>query len=678
MERHEDGGTLPPPGSSVCRGKGPDASASHLKLMQGINKLRRSRERLREELRDVRTLLNTPAETILMVDREGTVLDLNEVTAQRVGRNVSQLLGRCIWDCFPEDLARVRKLNAEEVFCTGMPTRFEDKDKGVWYDNVMYPVFDNKSNVIKVAIFARDITEIKNSQETLRSTTEQLSMLLESLPIVPYSRKAEGDWGTIYIGNAIEEITGYSAEQFEQDERFWLDHVHPEDRPRIFRELEEQRLLATQRFEYRFRCADGSYKWLSNLRRVFRNPDGTFSHIAGTWQDITGEMKLRQETEHHRQQMIQADKLASLGEVVAGVAHEINNPNSFIGYNLPLIEETWNLFRPIILGHLDANPCWSANGIEGVELIRGMDEMIDAVKVGSERINRVVTNLKDFVRREESIHRVPLLINDVIGKAMTIVGSQARKSVGTILVDLADDLPLLEGDFQKLEQVVTNLVLNAIHALAARDGGRLAIRTRLCRGIGSVVIEVEDNGTGMAPEVMERIFEPFFTTRRNTGGTGLGLSVAYNLIKEHDGTLAVLSQPGRGSRFSVLLPVGYARPNLRPTILCLGEDGGISREVRSSFLNMIQLPLVRTTREGVEQAILEHPEVDILLAHHSDDMQEYMPLLEEVSSRFPLLTVIVCAPDASRHVPPHWHVLVKPLLLHELQEIVGTTPRVRV
>ncbi len=681
---HHDEHWLRPPFIDPTSKRRPDVIiAPFRQLMQEINKLKRSQKILKEQYLDVRSLLNTPSETILMIDSNGIVLDLNGVTAHRVGKNLPELMGTCIWDCLPEDVARLRRANADKVLRTGKPVRFEDKDRGIWYDNDMYPVFDTKNNVVKIAIFAREISKIKNSEEALRNTTEQLAILMESLPIVPYSRKVDGNWGSIYVGGGIQEITGYSAVQFEEDPCFWHDHLHPEDRDRIFRELEEQRYMDTQRFEYRFRCSDGSYKWLGNLRRVFRNPDGSFSHIVGTWQDITQEVRLRRETELHRQQIIHADKLASLGEVVAGVAHELNNPNSFIGYNIPLIEETWGLFRPIIEQYLEAHPGWSVNGLDGKELMQDMYDMIEAIRTGSERINQVVANLKDFVRRDEGIHKAPVRINEVIDKAMIIVGSQLRKSVSSLQIDLADDIPIIEGQFQKLEQVITNLALNAIHAMPSREGSRLTIRTRFARRIRSVVIEIVDNGTGMEPELVERIFEPFFTTRRNSGGTGLGLSVSYNLVQEHRGLLGVLSHPGRGSRFIVSLPVeGYKnKRSPRPTILHLQRKRGTFTEIHSSFKDMIHLPLSEMIgTKDLEHIMYEHPEIDIMIVHPPEGISGYLAMLLEITAIFPLITVIVCAQDAASlapRCPSHWHMLSSKVSPYALQEIINSTPRLR-
>jgi len=683
MQKHDDHRPPPPFIDPNLQKKPLHIFASHRKLMQEMNWIKRSRIRHKEELKDLRALLNTPAETILMIDREGTVLYLNELTAKRLGKLLNQALGTCIWDYFSEEVTQLRKNNAETVFRTGKPVRFEDNDNGIWYDNDMYPVFDAKHNVIKVAVFARDITEIKNSEEALRTASEQMAILLESLPIVPYSRKVDGKWGKIHVGNAIKEITGYSAQQFEQDPNFWHDRVHPEDRDRVFKDFEDQQHMDTQRFEYRFRCSDGSYKWLGNLRRIFRNPDGSFSHIVGAWHDITRDVILRKESELHRQQIIQADKLASLGEVVAGVAHELNNPNSFIGYNIPLIEETWGVFKPIIEHHLETHPDWSVGDLDGRELISDMDDMIEAIRTGSERINRVVANLKDFVRRDEGIARAPISINEVIDKAMTIVGSQIKRSLNTLSIDLAENLPLITGHFQKLEQVVTNLVLNALHALPSSDSGRLRIRTRFAHRIGSVVLEIEDNGIGMKPELIERIFEPFFTTRRNSGGTGLGLSVSYNLIQEHNAVLGVLSHPGRGSRFMVILPAEGVRnkPALRPSILYLERKHGIFTEINTSFLDMIYVPLTDMIfRKDIERIIFEHPEIDIMVVHHPEGIGGYLSMLQEISAEFPLLTVIICSKDAASVkdlCPPHWHMLTPPITPSGLQEIIKNTPRVR-
>ena len=364
------------------------------------------------------------------------------------------------------------------------------------------------------------------------------------------------------------------------------------------------------------------------------------------WQDVTEEKRILQESNTRLQQVIQAHKLASLGEIVAGVVHEINNPNSFIAYNIPLLEEIWKLCEPVVADYAAANPGWGRRDVSYEELRNDMAEIINAFRIGSDRINRVVSNLKDFSRIEEGAQAKPVSVNDVIEKTLMIVGGQIRRSVSKLDLDLGGDLPQVQGHFQKLEQVMANILVNAHQAIPDKEKGWIRISTRYIQRLGSVVVTIEDNGGGMTRPVIDRLFEPFFTTRRDTGGTGLGLSVSYGLIQEHQGVIGALSRPGIGSRFTVFLPVKPGgQLNLRPLILPLERDldrlDELQMEVSGiddGFVHWFYHyePSVERLAEYLDQ----HPEVDIVLMTEPPSGLDPAVLLRALRERFPLLTTI--------------------------------------
>jgi PAS domain S-box-containing protein len=531
-----------------------------------------------------------------------------------------------------------------------------------------------------------EIQERIRTEEKLKRTTEQLSVMLDSLPIVPFSCKAEDNFTITYVSSMISEITGYAPEQFTTGARFWVRHLHPRDRKPVLAKLEVQPQPSRFHIEYRFRIADGSFKWFSDIRRIVKLPDGAASHIVGTWQDITEEKALRHESEYRRQQLIQADKLASLGEVVAGVAHEINNPNSFITYNVPLLKETWEIFEPIIADYAAVHPEWEKDDIGIEEFCEDMKDSIQAIKTGSERINMVVANLKDFARIDESDLPVPVQVNEVIEKTLWIVGAQLRKSIATIDINLADNLPDIQGHFQKLEQVVANLVVNAANAIPERERGKLTITTRYIHRISSILIEIEDNGIGMTSEVMERLFDPFFTTRRDAGGTGLGLSVSYGLVQEHKGMIGVQSRSGVGSRFTVFLPIDReVQLNLQPAILCVDDEESVLKALRFYFDELQDISLqVSRTPEAVMTYLENHPEVDIVLSDILMPGINGWALLKKIKNRYPLLPVILYSGDpfAMEHKPEDTpdpdHFLQKPFDIRGLMSIINAFDRLRI
>jgi signal transduction histidine kinase len=370
--------------------------------------------------------------------------------------------------------------------------------------------------------------------------------------------------------------------------------------------------------------------------------------------DVTEEKRLHLESETRLQQVVQANRLAALGEVVAGVAHEINNPNSFITYNIPLLKETWQVFRPVLEDFAAANPGSLSGHVSFEELMTDMEEIIDAIRIGSERINRVVTNLKDFARLDESTHTRPVNINETVERAFTIVGAQLRKAAESVTLHLAEGLPPIQGHAQKLEQVVANLLVNAAHAIPGKPGGKIALSTRHLERIGSVLVTVEDNGQGMPEAVVDRIFEPFFTTRRTKGGTGLGLSVSYGLVKEHGGTIGVLSRPGRGSRFTVFLPTEPGEViDLNPTLLCVDDEVAVLKMVRSMLLKIEEQFVETTARSEDVIAFLElHPEVDLVLSDISMPGIDGWDLLERIRAHNPLIAVMLYSGIPKNLEPP--------------------------
>jgi hypothetical protein len=311
-----------------------------------------------------------------------------------------------------------------------------------------------------------------------------------------------------------------------------------------------------------------------------------------------------------------------------------------------LLEEIWKLCEPVVADYAAANPGWGKRDVSYEELRNDMAEIINAFRIGSDRINRVVSNLKDFARVEEGAQAKPVSVNDVIEKTLMIVGGQIRRSVSKLDLDLGGDLPQVQGHFQKLEQVMANILVNAHQAIPDKEKGWIRISTRYIQRLGSAVVTIEDNGGGMTRPVLDRLFEPFFTTRRDTGGTGLGLSVSYGLIREHQGEIGALSRPGIGSRFTVFLPVKPGgHMNLRPLILPLERDLDRLDELQME-LSGIDDGFVHwfyhyePSVERLAEYLDEHPEVDIILMTEPPFGLDPAVLLRTLRERYPLLTTV--------------------------------------
>ncbi|PKN04801.1 MAG: hypothetical protein CVU74_05070, partial [Deltaproteobacteria bacterium HGW-Deltaproteobacteria-9] len=247
-----------------------------------------------------------------------------------------------------------------------------------------------------------ELMERHRTQQALKETTDHLSLILESLPIVSYTRRAGGDFEITFVSNTIEEITGYPSHCFLEDKDFWKDHIHPDDCQRVISELQADRPKGTHRVGYRFRVMDDSYRWFSDYWRIIPLPASLSTYIVGAWQDVTEDKRVRQEGELRLQQMMQTHKLTALGEVVAGVAHEINNPISFIAYNVPVLEEIWSNVEAILTDNDVTHDAWKKKGLSQEDVFQHMREIIQAFKIGGSRINRIISHLKEFSRSDET------------------------------------------------------------------------------------------------------------------------------------------------------------------------------------------------------------------------------------------------------------------------------------
>lgn len=258
----------------------------------------------------------------------------------------------------------------------------------------------------------------------------------------------------------------------------------------------------------------------------------------------------------HQQQLIQADKMASLGILVSGVAHEINNPNSLLLLNLPVLRDAYADCLDILEAHYREHGNFMLGGLEYSRMREEIPLMLDEMLEGSRRIKRIVGDLKDFSRYDSTdLTEIPDF-NAVVVTAIRLVDNSIRKATCHFEVDYGVGLPTVRGNAQRIEQVVINLILNACQALESPQQG-IFLRTYAdtdTMGQPQVLLEVRDQGCGINPDVMGRLTDPFFTTKRESGGTGLGLSVSAGIIHEHKGRLTFDSGAGEGTRVRLALP----------------------------------------------------------------------------------------------------------------------------
>lgn len=254
-----------------------------------------------------------------------------------------------------------------------------------------------------------------------------------------------------------------------------------------------------------------------------------------------------------QEQLIQADKMASLGVLVSGVAHEINNPTGLLRLNLPILHSAWEDALPYLD---DANNRHGGIMLGGLTYQRLKDEipyLLNEMQQSTDRIRNIVDDLKDFAREQPDEIWQEVDINQVVETAVRLVDKSIRSATEHFSLQLSQSRPKVMGNAQRIEQVIINLILNACDALQ-EPSQSLSIHTASSFDGKEVYIMVEDQGCGIAADVLKRLTDPFFTTKRERGGTGLGLSVSAGIVKAHQGYLSFDSQLGRGTIATVAFP----------------------------------------------------------------------------------------------------------------------------
>jgi signal transduction histidine kinase/GAF domain-containing protein len=263
---------------------------------------------------------------------------------------------------------------------------------------------------------------------------------------------------------------------------------------------------------------------------------------------------------NYEQQLQQADKLASLGQLVSGIGHEINNPNQFIRGNVKILRQAMEDILPLTDAYYQEHPDLKIARLDYAFFREHIITLIEDMSNGSERIKGIVEGLKRFARRDEGLLIDDVALNAIVRESVRLAHNQIHKTADVEL-RLAEDLPEFKGNVQKIEQIFINLIINAGQAMPDDRRGVIEITTE-CDG-ADVVAQVRDTGTGMSEGTIKQIFDPFFTTKRARGGTGLGLSIVYRIVEEHGGTITVASKLGEGTTFTMRFPVRKADP--KPT-----------------------------------------------------------------------------------------------------------------
>ncbi len=435
-------------------------------------------------------------------------------------------------------------------------------DLGLWPSHIATIIF-----VTLCAVIASH-SVISKERQLRRQTEMALSWREEAESLVASSDRArrmifDGVYDAVMIHNAagaIIDINQSTLDLFQADSQHmiggWVQDffVSVDETPEPLTEIWAKVLRGEEQlFHYRARRpSDGSvFDVEVFLRRIQL---GEKDLLLANIRDLT-ELKHMKEFAHlQEQKLIQADKMASLGVLVSGMAHEINNPNNYVLLNARVLSKAWNDIQPIVEEYYEANGDFAIAGMPYSSARDRLGNLYMGITEGAIRIERIVQHLKDFARQTGDHVYGEVDVNQAVEASVEILRGLILRSTGHFQLDCAPDLPKIHGNSVHLEQVLVNLITNACQALRSHQE-KIRVVTRWESDNKRVLLSVTDEGEGITDENMQHIMDPFYTTKREHGGTGLGLSISYNLIKNFGGELKISSTPGSGTSVEVWLPV---------------------------------------------------------------------------------------------------------------------------
>ncbi len=504
-------------------------------LVQDITR----RVRAEEKLRLTNFSVDSCSTSIFWIRQDASFFYVNKATSSLLGYTPEELLDMRVWDIDPDyprevwpdfwqSIEQEKSLNFESLI----------RHK----DGTLVPV-EITTNLLEfngdefVFAFVTDITDRKRDQRALRESEQRWSFALDG------SRDGVWDWnadtGEVFFSRRWKDMLGFTDHEIGSDQDEWESRVHPHDRQRCLNDLQRHLAGITPHYEneYRMQCRDGSWKWFLDRGKVIsRSPSNQPLRVIGTHTDITERKLAEQEIRQHRDMLAHVTRISTMGELVAGIAHEVNQPLHAIA----------NFATAAAIALRDAESAAPGNS----DLVDELKEWNQGIRDASLRASQIIKRLREFSRKGTR-ERVAVDINEIVTASIELVAFEARDCEISVETDLASDLPLALADRIQCEQVMVNLLHNACEALANSELPRnILVHTRRCDGM--IELQVADNGPGIPPEEHPRLFEPFYTTKST--GMGLGLAISRTIIEDHDGRLWASDNHHLGTTFHFTLP----------------------------------------------------------------------------------------------------------------------------
>lgn len=471
-------------------------------------------------------------------------MEVNPAYTKLMAMKSEEIIGKLASEVIPLMEKPLLKLFGR-VALTGNPCSLEyyNKHKDRYFD--IY-IFSTRKHYF--ATIFNDITERKKMEEALKTSEYQYRKLTETVQVGIWQLSKEGKI-TFINQKMCEMLEIDSINDLANDSYF---RFIPEDSISLIRQ-EHDRLSNGFMSNYEAKLISKKNKTLDVIvsGMALFNHKGQFQSYIETFTDITDRKKAEKAWEEQRLQLIQADKMVSLGTLVAGVAHEINNPTNFIMLNSPILYDSWKSIIPILENHYEKNGDFIIAGLQYSEMRDFIPSLFSGILEGAERIRNIVSGLKNYARQDNEMLTSDVDVNKVITSSLALISNMVKKATNNLKINLSENLPFIKGSHQRLEQIVINLLQNACQAMTDRQKS-LYVSTYFKDN--KVTIKIEDEGIGIPEKDLSKIMDPFFTTKRDSGGTGLGLAISAGIVKDLKGEIIIQSTLGKGTAASVCLP----------------------------------------------------------------------------------------------------------------------------
>jgi PAS domain S-box-containing protein len=500
------------------------------RLREDIAERARVQRELKASEERLQQILNNSPAMIYARDAEGRFMFVNHEWERVFGKKSEDVVNRLDREVRGEQIARAYRANNQRVLERNAPMLFEETlqlaDGTHTFISIKFPLHDANGAVSAVCGISTDITERKRADEALRVSEESYRAIFDAAEDAIFVHDIDTALIVDVNARACQDF-GYSREEFMRLSIGVLSSGEPPYTPaEALRHFARAAAGETMCVEWHCRTKSGELRWHEVYGK--RVTIGNHERVLALARDITEKKRAQAELARERDSSFQREKLAALGSLLAGVAHELNNPLSVVVARAVLLEEQGNAATQVAAGK---------------------------IRSAAERCARIVRTFLAMARQEPP-QRCAVQINEVVVAALDLAGYAIRNSGIEVKLDLGDDIPRLHADPDQLHQVLLNLLINAQQSLQDQEGPRcIRITSRFDAATAMLRVSVADNGPGIPEEARARVFEPYFTTKPTGMGTGVGLAVSLGIVEAHDGTLTVETARDGGAAFVIALPV---------------------------------------------------------------------------------------------------------------------------